>query len=94
MKHRVKAVLSGIASYLPEYDHTGVTGGTESARYCYSVWLRHLCLAQSADPRLGVPRVVAELGPGDSIGIGLAALLSGVEKYERRKSNSARQRSA
>jgi hypothetical protein len=27
------------------------------------------------------PKVVAELGPGDSLGIGLAALVSGAEKY-------------
>ncbi len=56
------------------------TGGTDSARYCYSVWLRHLVVAA----RYGlaeVPSDVAELGPGDSLGIGLAALLSGAERY-------------
>jgi hypothetical protein len=56
------------------------TGGTSSARYCYSVWLRHLCRLSDA----GLPtqfRAMAEIGPGDSIGIGLAALLSGTEKY-------------
>jgi Methyltransferase domain len=59
----------------------GNTGGTGSARYCYSVWLRHLILADAARPLTRVPHCVAELGPGDSIGIGLAALLSGAEKY-------------
>jgi SAM-dependent methyltransferase len=56
------------------------TGGTNSARYCYSVWLRHLVLAQKAC-LWNWPKVVAELGPGDSLGIGLAALLSGAQKY-------------
>jgi hypothetical protein len=58
----------------------GRTGGTNSARYCYSVWLRHLVLAK----RAGLctwPRVVAEFGPGDSLGIGLAAIVSGARKY-------------
>jgi hypothetical protein len=56
------------------------TGGTNSARYCYSVWLRHLVMAAqnglNADPK-----DVAELGPGDSIGVGLAALLCGADHY-------------
>lgn len=55
------------------------TGGTISARYCYSVWMRHL--VKSAAAGCNLPRVVAEIGPGDSIGIGLAALLSGAERY-------------
>ena len=56
------------------------TGGSINPRYCYSVWLRHLShLARHNGNR--VPLKVAELGPGDSLGIGLAALLSGSEKY-------------
>lgn len=56
------------------------TGGTDSARYCYSVWLRHLVMAR-ARGMTKIGPVVAELGPGDSIGIGLAALMSGAERY-------------
>lgn len=81
MKLRVKAVLAGMATYLPGYDLIRQTGGTDSARYCYSVWLRHLALAHRNCWPGRMPGVIAELGPGDSIGIGLAALLSGVEKY-------------
>ncbi len=58
----------------------GQTGGTNSARYCYSAWMRHFVLAQEAHLCIW-PKVVAELGPGDSLGIGLAALLSGAQKY-------------
>lgn len=56
------------------------TGGTVSAQYCYSVYLRHLVMAEQHG--LGsAPRTVLELGPGDSIGIGLMALLMGAEQY-------------
>lgn len=82
MRLKVKALLSGLATYIPGYDYRRPTGGTGSARYCYSVWLRHLILGNSAGLYAGVPQVVAELGPGDSIGIGLAALLSGACRYQ------------
>ncbi len=56
------------------------THGTNEARYCYSVWLRHLSVAASNGLDTN-PKAVAELGPGDSIGIGIAAMLTGVERY-------------
>jgi SAM-dependent methyltransferase len=75
----------GVASYfLPKaiFRRPG-SGGTFSAAYCYSVWLRHLHylihngLISSTDQL----KTVAEIGPGDSLGIGLSALLTGSEKY-------------
>ncbi len=56
------------------------TGGTVSARYCYSVFLRHLVMADASGLPVD-PRTVAEIGPGDSLGIGLTALLCGAEQY-------------
>ncbi|CAK8724925.1 Methyltransferase type 11 domain-containing protein [Candidatus Electrothrix laxa] len=48
--------------------------------YCYSVWLRHMVMAEQNNLNTS-PRIVAELGPGDSLGIGLTALVFGAEKY-------------
>lgn len=81
-KGLVKAVARRLASHVPVVRRAlfRSTGGTGSARYCYSVWLRHLVLARGCGLR-DVPRSVAELGPGDSLGIGLAALLSGTNQY-------------
>jgi SAM-dependent methyltransferase len=56
------------------------TGGSDSPRYCYSAWLRHLITLSQHGFQIKGSRV-GELGPGDSIGIGLAALLSGADQY-------------
>ena len=79
---RATQLAVGLASFIPGFNHLyrRDTGGTCSARYCYSVWLRHLVLAREYG-LASLPKVVAELGPGDSLGTGLAALLSGVERY-------------
>ena len=82
MIKNLKPLIRGVATYVPGINqiYRGQECGTYSARYCYSVWLRHLVTAK----RNGLnpyPKVVAELGPGNSLGIGLAALISGSEKY-------------
>jgi len=82
MTLRVRPLITGIATYVPGVNTliSRRTGGSDSARYCYSVWLRHLVMAR-AHGLPTQPAVVAELGPGDSLGVGLAALLSGAAKY-------------
>ncbi len=79
---KLKLILNGLATYLPgaHPDAPKKAGATDNARYCYSVWARHLINAHNHGLNAN-PGVVAELGPGASLGIGLAALISGCEKY-------------
>ena len=79
----IKPVVKGLLTFIPGAARIlpkGRTGGTNSASYCLDVWLKHLALLRSGG-MLATPRTLAELGPGDSIGVGLAALLSGVDRY-------------
>jgi Methyltransferase domain len=82
---KIGAFARGLATYVPGIAslHRRVTrtGGTNSARYCYAVWLRHLVMSHRNGECARPPLRVAELGPGDSIGIGLAALLCGADRY-------------
>ncbi|WP_242344493.1 class I SAM-dependent methyltransferase [Anaeromyxobacter terrae] len=74
-------VARGLQTCLPGARRSwGATGGTDGAPYCYEVFLKHLTLSVQAG-MAGVPASVAEIGPGDSIGIGLAALLAGADRY-------------
>ncbi len=78
----LKSVVRGLLTYVPPVEKliAKSTRGTDSARYCYSVWLRHLVMARESGLN-DDPRIVAELGPGDSLGLGLAALLTGANHY-------------
>lgn len=77
----LRLVLGGLKSYFPTL-HAGQKGGVgrSTGAYCYSVWMRHLSIITRAVPSFR-PHSVVELGPGDSLGVGCAALLSGAESY-------------
>ena len=79
MAHFLYGLISCFSPHFSQ-KHGGDNGGMSSARYCYSVWLRHLTQLY-ANGMQHIPRSVAELGPGDSIGTGLCALLSGADCY-------------
>jgi hypothetical protein len=87
----LKPLALGIVSYIPGANalHKTLFPGAgppddpkRIARYHYSMWLRHVVTAHrnGAFHRGGLS-VVAELGPGKSLGTGLAALLAGAESY-------------
>jgi methyltransferase family protein len=86
MLKMLRAATIGLQSHLPGqfgvsgFDLMRGAGGTTSARYCYSVWLRHFSLIHQHGLNSD-PRTIAELGPGGSLGVGFSALLSGVTHY-------------
>jgi hypothetical protein len=95
--HRMEMMplLRGVGTWTPGLYNAErhKTGGSVSARYCYSVYLRHLSLLHSC----GLPTrfdSVAELGPGETIGISLTGLLLGARRAEAldvvRYANSSR----
>jgi len=81
---RLRLVVRGMLGYLPGFldsvKNRKEKTGTISARYCYSVWLRHLVYLNESGMK-SIPKKIAEIGPGASLGIGLSAVLSGVGTY-------------
>lgn len=84
---RLRSLGAGLVSFLPGGNDFLTSRfkekqfGSSLGRYCYAVWLRHLILAHQNALTNKAPAIVAELGPGRTIGTGLAALLSGATKY-------------
>ncbi len=81
MDINIRMLIGGILSWLRLKNvNRHHVDGTYSARYCYTVWMRHMkTLYENGFPHL--PNVIAELGPGYSIGTGLAGLLSCADHY-------------
>lgn len=79
---RWQSALKGAMTYIPLFNRwsNSQAGSPVGARYFYSVWLRHLVKVASVRPDFSI-NVVAELGPGDALGIGICALLSGAQRY-------------
>jgi hypothetical protein len=75
-------LAKGCASFLiPRLRTTHKPVGTVSAEHCYAVFMRHYSHLRCFLDKPAVPPVVAELGPGSSLGTGLAALLAGAKQY-------------
>lgn len=90
---QLRFIAQGLATYFPiklsflprhriqftEDRVRTVTDSRDLARACYTIWLRFL-VATKPTPNLPIESV-GEIGPGDSLGVGLAALLSGSNRY-------------
>jgi hypothetical protein len=76
----IRLMLGGLKSLLPIQSANRGTVGAASGAYCYSVWLRHQAIIAKAVPKHR-PRTVVQVAPGDSVGVGCAALLSGADRY-------------
>lgn len=93
MKIRIKPLLGGLTTiFVPQV--AGTMGRRNyprvDAEYYYRTWLSHVRLAHHFGC-WDAPQKVLEIGPGTSLGVGLAALLSGVNQYLAYDVNPLRQ---
>jgi SAM-dependent methyltransferase len=73
-------IAKGFASRIPGIRKSPKGGQAPSAPYSYDIWMKHLWHLWENGLRK-MPETVVELGPGQSLGVGLAALLSGANAY-------------
>ncbi len=78
----IRPLVKGALTFVPGADRIlpkPIAGSRPPSSYFYGVWLKHL--SYLLDLGFPMPNSVAELGPGDSLGIGICALLSGAQRY-------------
>lgn len=78
-----KSLVKGLLTHVPGVEpllRQRTAGDCQSAAYAYGIWMKHLTLLWANGLR-EIPGTVAELGPGDSLGVGLAAILCGARRY-------------
>lgn len=85
-KTPIKQLLKGLISSIPriqcyylKYKSTS-NYSNSNARFCYSVWMRIFVLINRRENPFQINKI-AELGSSSSLGIGIAALLTGVRNY-------------
>lgn len=78
LKVFIKSYISPNTKTYSDYFKKGTIKNT--ARYCYSVWLRHMVIANKNGLNIK-PKIVAEIGPGDSLGLALCGLITGAKEY-------------
>lgn len=77
---KTRSMLGGLKSLLPFIGDYKGTGGTAKWEYCVAVWLRHVGMLLERNVPVN-PGTIVEVGPGDSVGLGVCAVMSGVEQY-------------
>lgn len=76
----VTGALSHVPGVVPLYKAFGFRANPAPPESSYGIWLKHLALSRLWRSE-GVPSTVVELGPGQSLGVGLAALICGSKRY-------------
>lgn len=76
-RRNYKLLLSNSAlarKYLVRKNH-----GAKDSSYCNNIWIERLKYWRTVNQN--TPKIVVEIGSGNSLGVGLAALISGSEKF-------------
>ena len=80
-KLKIRKILGGLKSYFPnQISFSGGVGGANEALFCYLQSLKIISLLKKNNLETN-PQKIIELGPGNSIGTGLAGLIMGAKQY-------------